>query len=93
MTLPNVDCPKLHYPNGGWPNIVCPNTGFAPNPLLELNAEAGSFSLVHVFAFLADEVLAAAPNGDDELRPTNAPKPPAGLFAFAATGANGEDVV
>ena len=65
---------------------------FAPNPLLEPNAEAGSFSLVHAFAFLADEVLAAAPNGDDELRPTNAAKPPAGLFAFAAA-ANTEDVV
>ena len=51
------------------------------------------FSVVPVFAFPADEVLAAAPNGDDELRPTNAPKPPAGLFAFAAAATNGENVV
>ena len=71
----------------------CPNMGFGPNPLLELNAEASSFSLVPVFASLADKVLIAAPNGDDELRPTNAPKPPAGLFTFAAAGANAEDVV
>ena len=51
------------------------------------------FSVIPAFAFSADEVLAAAPNGDDELRPANAPKPPAGLFAFAAAAANGEDIV
>ena len=51
------------------------------------------FSVVPAFEFPADEVLAAAPNGDDELRPTNAPKPPAGLFAFAAAATNGDDVV
>ena len=66
---------------------------FAPNPLLEPNVEADLFSVVPAFAFPADEILAAAPNGDDELRPTNAPKPPAGLFAFAAAAANGDDVV
>ena len=59
--------------------------GFAPNPLLEPNAEAGLFSIVPAFAFSADEVLAAAPNGDDELRPTNALKPPAGLFVLVRT--------
>ena len=67
--------------------------GVAPNPLFEPNAEAGLFSVVPAFAFPADEVLAAAPNGDDELRPANAPKPPAGLFAFAAAGVKGDDVV
>ena len=51
------------------------------------------FSVALAIAFPADEALAVTPNGDDEFKPANAPKPLSGLFAFATAAANGEEVV